>query len=125
MWQILSSDYDTQASYYGVKKACEPLHVHLNLANYRVDVVNTTTTPRAGLTVTAKVYTLANALVSHSTERADVAADSTAAVTHSIYISLLPGESRAIEIEYPATAGHSAALTLRGWNAVPQIIAVK
>ena len=23
-WQILSSDYDTQASFYGVKKACEP-----------------------------------------------------------------------------------------------------
>ena len=41
------------------------------------------------------------------------------------YISLLPGESRTIEIEYPGTAGHNAALTLRGWNAVPQIIAVK
>ena len=24
LWGILSSDYDTQASYYGTKKACEP-----------------------------------------------------------------------------------------------------
>ena len=28
-WQILSSDYDTQASFYGVKKASEMLHVQL------------------------------------------------------------------------------------------------
>ena len=31
MWQILSSDYDTQASFYGVKKGSEPIHVQLNL----------------------------------------------------------------------------------------------
>ena len=36
MWQILSSDYDTQASFYGVKKACEPVHVQLDLSNYNV-----------------------------------------------------------------------------------------
>jgi hypothetical protein len=78
MWQILSSDYDTQASFYGVKKACEPLHVQLNLANYRVDVVNTTTAARTSLTVSAKVYSLANALLFQATDQKDVAADSTA-----------------------------------------------
>ena len=41
-WQILSSDYDTQASFYGVKKACEPVHVQLDLSSYETDVVNTT-----------------------------------------------------------------------------------
>jgi len=55
MWQILSSDYDTQASFYGTKIACEPLHVQLNLANGVVDVVNTTTQVRSGLTVRARV----------------------------------------------------------------------
>src|SRR5664280_1024124 len=82
MWQILSSDYDTQASYYGVKKACEPLHVQLNLANYRVDVVNTTTAAHAGLTVGAKVYSLANALLFQATDRKDIDADSTASSLH-------------------------------------------
>ena len=226
MWQILSSDYDTQASFYGVKKACEPLHVQLNLATYRVDVINTTTTARSGLTVTAKIYSLANALLSQSTERKDIAADSsapgmrldlapfldqsmvlvklelhdaqgamasqnlywlgakpssygalnqlapvslkaaasaatagemkkvtvrltnTAAVVSLAnkltlidakdearilpayysdnYISLLPGETRTIEVEYPAIAGRGAlVIALRGWNAVPQIVAVK
>jgi hypothetical protein len=28
-WQIYSSDYDTAAAYYAVKKACEPLHAQL------------------------------------------------------------------------------------------------
>ena len=87
MWQILSSDYDTQASYYGVKKACEPLHVQLNLANYRVDIVNTTTDAHAGLTVSAKVYSLANALLSQATDRKDIAADAT---TPSLRLDLAP-----------------------------------
>jgi hypothetical protein len=226
MWQILSSDYDTQASYYGVKKACEPLHVQLNLATYRVDVINTTITAHAGLTVSAKVYSLANALLFQAAERKDVADDSTApslqldlapllakgmvlvslelrdaqnkllsqnlywlgakpsayrelnqlapttlnaaasatkegnmvkvtvqltnpAAVASLenkltlidadhktrilpayysdnYISLLPGETRTVAIEYPATVTHGPTeIALRGWNAVAQIIEVK
>jgi hypothetical protein len=46
MWEVLSSDYDTQSSYYGEKKACEPLHVQLDLGTDAVEVVNTT--PEAG-----------------------------------------------------------------------------
>jgi hypothetical protein len=225
MWQILSSDYDTQASFYGVKKACEPLHVQLNLANYQVDVINTTTEPHAGLTASAKVYSLANELLFQATDQKDISADSSAPsmrldlapllargmvlvslelhdakgalisqnlywlgakpssyqelnqlaptllktaasstttgdmvkvtiqLTNSTtvvslenkltlvskndkvrilpayysdnYISLLPGESRTIEVEYPLSAGRGAAeIALRGWNAVPQVIAV-
>ena len=42
------------------------------------------------------------------------------------YISLLPGESRTIQVEYPSTAAHgSAEIALRGWNAVPQVVPVK
>jgi hypothetical protein len=42
------------------------------------------------------------------------------------YISLLPGETRTIEVAYPASAAHGPAeIALRGRNAVPQVIAVK
>jgi hypothetical protein len=42
------------------------------------------------------------------------------------YISLLPGESRTVEVEYPASAARGPAeFTLRGWNAVPQVVTVK
>jgi hypothetical protein len=50
-WQILSSDYDTQSSFYGVKKACEPVHVQLDLSNYNVAAVNTTTDALTGFVI--------------------------------------------------------------------------
>ena len=76
MWQILSSDYDTQASFYGVKKACEPVHVQLDLSDYSVSVVNTTTVPKPGVTITANVYSLDNKPLLHHEERKDAAANS-------------------------------------------------
>jgi hypothetical protein len=77
MWQILSSDYDTQSSFYAVKKACEPLHVQLDLSNFNVDMVNTTTTPLPGATITANVYSLDNKSLLQHSEKKDLAANAT------------------------------------------------
>jgi hypothetical protein len=63
MWEIFTSDYDTQASYYGVKKACEPVHVQLDLSNDTVSVANTTIDAKAGLKLSARVYGLDNKLL--------------------------------------------------------------
>jgi len=76
MWQILSHDYDTQASFYGVKKACEPVHVQLNLANYEVSVVDTTRASMPNATVSAKIYSLQNKLLQQREQAISVAADS-------------------------------------------------
>jgi hypothetical protein len=77
-WQILTSDYDTQASFYGVKKACEPVHVQLDLSNYSVAVVNTTNAALAGLSVRADVFSLENRLLLHREENRDAGANSAA-----------------------------------------------
>jgi Glycosyl hydrolase 2 galactose-binding domain-like/Exo-beta-D-glucosaminidase Ig-fold domain/Glycosyl hydrolases family 2/Concanavalin A-like lectin/glucanases superfamily/Glycosyl hydrolases family 2, TIM barrel domain len=87
MWQILSSDYDTQASFFGVKKACEPVHVQLDLSDYSVAVVNTTTAAQSGLTITANVYSLENKVLLHQEEKKDAAAN---AVTASFRLDLAP-----------------------------------
>ncbi len=58
VWQILSSDYDTQASFYAVKKACEPLHLQLDLSGYSVTAVNTSGEAAEGLHANATVYDL-------------------------------------------------------------------
>ncbi len=225
-WQILNSDYDTQSSFYAVKKACEPLHVQLDLSNYDVAVVNTSNDAHAGLLVVANVYTLDNKLLLHREEKRDAAANvltegfrlelapllssdelvlvnldlrdaSGAVVSRNFYwvgaqnssyrrlnrmgravisasakstragdnarievelrntgtvssiedkltllntedgsrilpafysdnyVSLLPGESRTIEIEYPAKAANGRAVsTLRGWNLSQQTVEV-
>ncbi len=225
MWQILSSDYDTQASYYGTKKASEPIHIQLDLSNYNVDIVNNTTAPLAGLSVIANVYSLDNKSLLHHEEKKDVPANveingfklelaphlsnavvfiklelrsasgqvlsdnfywlaaessayrqlnklppaklsvttastqvdaavhvhvqlqnrgNTVALANKLtllnasggsrilpaylsdnYFSLLPGETREIDIEYPAAAAQSAPqVALRGWNVSPQLISV-
>src|ERR1700733_9323733 len=224
--QILNADYDTQSSFYAVKKACEPLHVQLDLSNYNVAVVNTTNDPQTALTLSANVYSLENKLLFHREEKTDAAADAltegfrldlapllssegmvlvnlelrnsssevasrnfywlgaesaayrrlnriplaslsataksartgdtirvqvelrntgaTVALANKLtllnvtdgsrilpayytdnYLSLLPGESRQIEIEYPAKSSIGRAqLALRGWNLASQIVAI-
>jgi hypothetical protein len=57
-WEIYSADYDTQASYYGVKKAAEPLHAQMNLPDYALAVVNTTREPQPGLTLESRIVAL-------------------------------------------------------------------
>jgi len=210
-----------------VKKACEPLHVQLDLSNYDVAVVNTTNDPHPALLIAANVYSIDNKLLLHHEEKRDAAADNVtdgfklelssqlasegvvlvslqlrnnagetvsrnfywlgaqsssyrrlnklglaalsasaqavrredsirlqvevrntgtvAALANKLtlvnasdgsrilpayysdnYFSLLPGETREIEIEYPAKSGAgSAQLTLRGWNLEPQTIPVR
>jgi hypothetical protein len=78
MWEILSSDYDTQASFYGTMKACEPLHVQLDLANYDVELVNTTNNAQTNATVTADVYSVDNKPLLHQQSQQNLAADSVA-----------------------------------------------
>ena len=42
MWQILSHDYDTHASYYGFKHAAEPIHAQMTLPDHKLQLVNNT-----------------------------------------------------------------------------------
>jgi hypothetical protein len=42
VWQTYSWDYETFGSFYGSKKACEPIHIQMNLHDKKVVVVNTT-----------------------------------------------------------------------------------
>jgi hypothetical protein len=74
-WQIYSSDYDTGAAYYAVKKACEPLHVQMNLPGYELEVVNTTREDQRHLQVHSRVVTLDNRVLAERTDTVDVAAD--------------------------------------------------
>jgi beta-galactosidase/beta-glucuronidase len=53
-WQMYASDYSTDGAYYGVKKACEPLHVQLNLPGLEAAVVNLTREARPNLTLSAR-----------------------------------------------------------------------
>ncbi len=87
LWGILSSDYDTQASYYGTKKACEPVHVQLDLSNNDVAVVNTTRDRLHALKVTADAYSLDSKLLLHRETVLDAAPDD---VTRALNLDIAP-----------------------------------
>jgi hypothetical protein len=70
-WQIYSSDYDTGAAYYAVKKACEPLHAQLNLPDFRPAVINTTPFDRRGLILRSRLLSLDNRVLGERVDRLD------------------------------------------------------
>lgn len=65
-WNIYSHDYDAQASYYGVKEAAQPIHVQINLPDYRVMVVNNTRQALSGDTIALKLYGLGGRMLGSS-----------------------------------------------------------
>jgi hypothetical protein len=75
-WQIYSSDYDTAAAYYAVKKACEPVHVQMNLPDFKLAVVNTTRDDQLQLVLHSRILSLDNRLLAERTDRVDARANS-------------------------------------------------
>lgn len=63
VWQIFSHDYDTQASFYAVKKAAEPVHIQMNLPDHDVIVVNNTEQALSGVKVVARLFDLSGNVI--------------------------------------------------------------
>ena len=74
-WQIYSSDYDTGAAYYAVKKACEPVHAQLNLPDFSVAVINTTQTDERQLVLHSRLVSLDNRLLGERVDHLDASAN--------------------------------------------------
>ncbi len=72
-WQIYTSDYDTHAAYYGVKKAVEPVHAQMNLPDLGLTVVNTTREKRYGLKLATRVLSLDNRVLASRDDAVDAA----------------------------------------------------
>jgi Exo-beta-D-glucosaminidase Ig-fold domain/Concanavalin A-like lectin/glucanases superfamily/Glycosyl hydrolases family 2/Glycosyl hydrolases family 2, TIM barrel domain len=85
MWQMYSSDYDTQASFYGIKKANAPLHVQMDLSDYTVAAVNTTLKQHKDLRITVRIVSPANLTL--DAENATVTADANA-VTPVLHLAI-------------------------------------
>ena len=76
-WQTYSWDYETFGSYYGSRKACEPVHIQMNLDDHDIVVLNTTTSPLSKVTVSFACYDLAGKrLVARTEKGIDLGANS-------------------------------------------------
>ncbi len=78
-WQIYGYDLEPFASYFGVRKACEPLHIQMNQNDFHVMVINHLPGAQEGLTYRVRVVDLAGAMQYERT--ADVGAVRSSAAT--------------------------------------------
>ncbi|MGH9943152.1 MAG: glycosyl hydrolase 2 galactose-binding domain-containing protein, partial [Pyrinomonadaceae bacterium] len=76
-WQMYSSDYTTYGAFYGIKKACEPLHVQLNLPGLETAVVNTTTLEFPNLRLSARMFKVDGEEIQTREEKVTAHANST------------------------------------------------
>jgi len=58
VWQLYSWDLEPNASLFGTRRACEPVHVQRNESDGHVIIVNSTPRPLVGVTAKTSVYNL-------------------------------------------------------------------
>jgi len=75
IWHLYDYALRPGGSYFGTKKACEPLHVQYGYDDSSVVVVNSTLRDHSGLVATARVFDLASEEKLTRSESVDVPAD--------------------------------------------------
>lgn len=127
-WNFLSWDYDTQSSFYGTMKACEPIHAQLNLTNGNVDLINLDAA--RSFKVRTLVVSLDGRTLSDHTNQVLAAADDRTSVTKLDLDQLAQGNTIFVELEVSDAAGAPVSnnfywwakdeSTLRQLNGLPQ-----
>lgn len=77
-WQMYASDYSTYGAFFGVKKACEPVHAQLNLPGLETTVVNNTQSALPRLRLRARILSTTGEELSAREENFSVPANSAA-----------------------------------------------
>jgi hypothetical protein len=114
-WNFLSWDYDTQSSFYGTQKACEPVHAQLNLSDGSVDLIN------LGDARPFKVRTLVEGLdgktLSDHTDQVQAAGDDRAPVGKPDLATLAAGHTVLVKLEVSDAAGAPVSDNFYWWSA--------
>jgi hypothetical protein len=74
VWQVYDWYLQTNAGYYFMQNACEPVHIQLNINNLKVLAVNRTHKPVTGLTVQADIFSLDSKSLFHQEKSVTLAA---------------------------------------------------
>ena len=70
--QTYSWDYKTFGTFYGIKKACEPLHIQWNLLNHKVKVVNASSNSYNGLIAELALYNVSGKIQLNQSKRINI-----------------------------------------------------
>lgn len=102
-WNFLGSDYDTQSSFYGTQKACEPVHAQLDLSSGAVDLINLR--DARTLTVGLKVVSLDGKNLDEQTFNATAAPNARTPVARPDLAKLSNGHTILVELNVSDAAG--------------------
>ncbi|MEY3811147.1 MAG: hypothetical protein RIT11_173, partial [Pseudomonadota bacterium] len=72
IWQTYSWDFETHGSYFGAMKACEPVHVQMNLHDNKVIAVNSTLQSYQSVNLIFSVIDLNGKILFTTTKKTDL-----------------------------------------------------
>jgi hypothetical protein len=72
IWQTYSWDFETHGSYFGAMKACEPVHVQMNLHDNKVIAVNTTLQNYKSANITFSVIDISGKIIFTAARKTDL-----------------------------------------------------
>jgi hypothetical protein len=75
VWQTYSWDYETFGSFFGSKKACEPIHIQMNINDSKIVVINTSLKSYSELSASLNIYDLAGKKLFNKTVKTNAPAN--------------------------------------------------
>ena len=114
-WNFLSWDYDTQSSFYGTQKACEPVHAQLDLTDGSVDLINLG--EARSFKVRVLVETLDGKTLSDHANQVLAAADDRTPVAKPDLEKLAGGHTIFVELSVADAAGAAVSDNFYWWAA--------
>ncbi len=132
VWQLYSHDLEPNGSLYGTRKACEPVHIMMNQADWHVMVVNNTAEPLRGVTARTTVYNLdgslqythsdaATAAPSAATDLGAIAFSNGLSAVHFVKLDLLDGKGRLLSDNFYWRAATGDEDNFQALNALPTV----
>jgi hypothetical protein len=128
-WNFLGSDYDTQSSFYGTQKACEPVHAQLDLTDNSVDLINLGEARM--FKVRVRVVGLDGKIISDQTNQVQAAGNARTAVGKTDLEKLADGHAVLVALGVSDAAGAAGSDNLYWWakdeaslrelNGLPQV----
>ncbi len=113
-WNFLSWDYDTQSSFYGTQKACEPIHAQLNLVDNSVDLINLS--EAGAYKVETRIVGLDGKVLSDQTNQVEAAADARTPVAKPDLEKLASGHTILVALKVTGTGGVPVSDNLYWWS---------
>ena len=107
IWHLIDHSLDAGGGYYGVKKACEPVHIQYSYDDHSVVVVNSTYKQAAGLKASVEVRGIGLNELFRAQAKVDAAPDSAQRV-FTVPDALFTGPERIffVVLELTDSAGH-------------------